>query len=133
MEIFTFGKYKGKSVKHIINSCPQYITWLLENYKKFEITDEQLNLYNRKVDIKNVIKKDKTYIDLLGTRNYKELIEYLSKEYKIRVYTGHNPEGDFTYKLYKNGSMVMTGSTISISHDEASSRKKIDIILDYLK
>jgi len=35
--LFTFGKYRGKSVIEVMSSDPQYVLWIEENVKFFEI------------------------------------------------------------------------------------------------
>ncbi len=35
--LFTFGKHKGKSVIEVMSFDPQYVLWIEENVKSFEI------------------------------------------------------------------------------------------------
>lgn len=42
----SFGKYKGQEVKHIILTHIGYIMWCFENLQWFELTEEELALYD---------------------------------------------------------------------------------------
>lgn len=41
MEIFQFGKYKGRKVDEICETDPEYCLWLNANVPSFELTQEQ--------------------------------------------------------------------------------------------
>ena len=36
-DVMTFGKHKGKTVKEVINSNPEYIVWVVRNVFWFDI------------------------------------------------------------------------------------------------
>ena len=50
MDVFTFGKYKGKSVDAICYENPKYCIWAHENVKFFSLTPEQLTKANNRID-----------------------------------------------------------------------------------
>lgn len=48
-DVFTFGKYKGKSIKEVLKTNPQYVVWVIENVKNTFIHESilvQVNLYS---------------------------------------------------------------------------------------
>ena len=51
--LFNFGKYKGKTLLHVIDNDPQYIIWCINNIKDFNINnklkDELISQYNQHV------------------------------------------------------------------------------------
>jgi uncharacterized protein (DUF3820 family) len=51
--LFNFGKYKGKTLLHVIDNDPQYIIWCINNIKDFNINDklkvELLSQYNQHI------------------------------------------------------------------------------------
>lgn len=51
--IFNFGKYKGKTLLHVIDNDPQYVIWCIDNIDDFNINDkfknELLSQYNQHV------------------------------------------------------------------------------------
>ena len=38
--IFTFGKFKGKTISEVIDSDPRYVAWVVKNVKWFNLDDE---------------------------------------------------------------------------------------------
>ena len=51
--LFNFGKYKGKTLLHVIDNDPQYIIWCINNIKDFNINDklkiELVSQYNQHI------------------------------------------------------------------------------------
>ena len=51
--LFNFGKYKGKTLLHVIDNDPQYIVWWKNNIKDFKINIklkvELLSQYNQHI------------------------------------------------------------------------------------
>jgi hypothetical protein len=43
-DIFTFGKYKGESLKAVLECDPAYVHWCRENIDGFELRGEALSL-----------------------------------------------------------------------------------------
>lgn len=42
MDVFKFGRYRGKPIKEVLNSDPQYIRWVYENVDNHgDITDQE--------------------------------------------------------------------------------------------
>ena len=41
--LFNFGKYKGKTLLHVIDNDPQYIIWCINNIKEFKINNTLKN------------------------------------------------------------------------------------------
>lgn len=41
-DIFTFGKFKGKSLKEVMAEHGSYVGWCMENVKGFDIEPEEL-------------------------------------------------------------------------------------------
>ena len=50
MNVFTFGKYKGRNVDVICYENPKYCIWAHENVKFFSLTPEQLTKANNRID-----------------------------------------------------------------------------------
>lgn len=40
----TFGKYKGKTIEHVILQDPSYIDWCLDNITSFKLTNKAQEL-----------------------------------------------------------------------------------------
>lgn len=49
--IFTFGKYKGRTLKEVIERDSSYITWCLEKVKDFTLKSKAEALYNHYVEV----------------------------------------------------------------------------------
>ncbi len=45
----TFGKYRGDTIKEIIDNAPTYIEWALDEVDWFELDDEAMAEYERAI------------------------------------------------------------------------------------
>lgn len=43
-QIFTFGKYKGQTVRSVIDTDPDYVLWCHKNVNHFSISDDLVEL-----------------------------------------------------------------------------------------
>ena len=50
MEIFNFGKYKGRKVSDIIKQDPEYVAWASRNVSWFTLEDSQRQLLDSVTD-----------------------------------------------------------------------------------
>ena len=50
----TFGKYKGKRVKHIASFDPEYLKWAEENIDKFVLSNRARKLVNYELSYKKI-------------------------------------------------------------------------------
>lgn len=47
-EVFTFRKYRGKSISEVIEANPQYLKWAIENVAKFSLDEDALDFLRQK-------------------------------------------------------------------------------------
>ncbi len=45
--VFTFGKFKGDELQDVIESDPEYISWVMENVPDFTLSNEAYALWGR--------------------------------------------------------------------------------------
>ena len=45
-ETINFGRHKGKTIRHLIDNHLGYVTWLLENTTKFDLTPKADDYFN---------------------------------------------------------------------------------------
>ena len=55
MKIFTFGKYKGRSVLDILNENPAYVEWCVNNIKWFSLDDTEQKMLNEITKAINIV------------------------------------------------------------------------------
>ena len=55
MKIFTFGKYKGRSVLDILNENPAYVEWCVNNIKWFSLDDTEKKMLNEITKAINIV------------------------------------------------------------------------------
>ena len=55
MKIFTFGKYKGRSVLDILNEDPAYVEWCVNNIKWFSLDDTEQKMLNEITKAINIV------------------------------------------------------------------------------
>jgi len=56
-----FPKYKGKTVKEIVEIDPQYIVWLSENIEGLTIQSEVLQKCNNRIEYLDSLRKKPSY------------------------------------------------------------------------
>lgn len=47
-EVFTFGKYRGKSISEVLEANPKYLEWAIENVSNFTLDEKALDLLRQK-------------------------------------------------------------------------------------
>ena len=75
MRIFTFGKYKGRSIMSVLDENPAYIEWCFNNIKWFSLDDTEQKRLNEITKAVNIVYYQYPYSFPRGKGASKILIE----------------------------------------------------------
>ncbi len=75
MKIFTFGKYKGRSIIDVLNENPFYVEWCVNNIKWFRLDDAEQKRLNEITKAINIVYYQYSYSFPRGKGASKILIE----------------------------------------------------------